>query len=398
MDNILKEINAVLGVVGSFVCLNDGSLVARALPEKYPDEQVGLAERIVSQTCNALETSGQRVTEADWLYDNGRLVLKNLRGGILVILCARSINRPLLNLTTNVAAKKLATELKPAKISAPAAKSTAPAPTVPSLAGRVVTPAPLLVELEQETRRLLEIAQSAHVTLCAIDPLGVWWSCPRTRALVAPPEKRSLDFAGLSGQNSALARCLEQAGYQGNQRFNAFHGDRRLHFTDAQRDLNVNIFIDAFEMYHRFDLTALLAQEETALAETALLLTRLQMVDVNDTTLGDICALLLEHDISIGSEKGKIDASQIMHLCADDWGWYKTSSTNLKRASAFTVAALPPVDRAVVGERIQRLLRGIEDAPKSLRWQTRARLGESVKWYETPLVPNAAVRPGMAIG
>jgi hypothetical protein len=117
-----------------------------------------------------------------------------------------------------------------------------------------------------------------------------------------------------------------------------------------------------------------------------LILARLQLVETNDDCLRDLGVLLLEHDLSVGVEKGKIDAGHITRLCADDWGWFKTISRNLDQVMTFVTAKFPPTERGIVVERAQRLKRSLDNAPKSLRWQTRAPLGESVKWYETPRI------------
>ena len=76
--------------------------------------------------------------------------------------------------------------------------------------------------------------------------------------------------------------------------------------------------------------------------------------------------------------------SHITRVCAEDWGWFKTVSTNLDRLTTFAVTHLSPSDMKRTAERIQRLRQSINTAPKNLRWQTRARLGETVKWYDTP--------------
>ncbi len=400
MEAILKDINTVLGVHGSFVCLTDGQVAAQAMPAEFDAAQLETAARVAAQTFRALEASGQRVIEADLLFASKRLLLKNLRGGVLAILCARNINLPLLNLTANVAVKKLNAELKPKPTPpppAPATPSPAPAPTVaPTTKEAALTP--LLAELEQEMLRLLARAAEVRVTLRNINPLAMWYCCPQSRALLVPSDKRQLDFAALAAQASALTRLFEQAGYQAHQRFNAFYGDRRLVFLDTQRDVMLDLYLDAFEMYHRFDLKPFLTQEGITLTETPLLLTRLQHVEIGDDGLSDICALLLEHDLSVGAEKDKIDVTQITRLCADDWGWYKTATTNLARVASFAAAKLSAAEQSIVAERIQRITRSIDDTPKSLRWQTRARLGETSHWYETPIVPSARIRPDMAIG
>ncbi len=391
MENHLKEINSVLGVVGSFVCLPDGSIAAKALPDKFDAASIETAARIATQTFNALETSGQRITDADLVYSQGRLILKNLRGGILVIVCARNINIPLLNLTANVTAKKLAAGLKPAKPAEPTPKPAAAAPArtaappAPAATVPTVAASPLFTELEQETNRLIESAKNSQVSLCAIDPVSIWQCCPQTRHLVAAPEKRHLDFVCRAADSASVTRMLERLGYQANQRFNAMYATRRLNYLHSMRDISVDIYLDAFEMYHRLDLTALLAAQATVLPETPLALIHLQLVEISDAALGDLCAVLLEHDLSIGPENEKIDASYVTRLCADDWGWYKTVTMNLDRLVAFAQAKLSSTESSTVGERARRLKQSIESASKSLRWQTRARLGEGVRWYETPM-------------
>jgi hypothetical protein len=94
----------------------------------------------------------------------------------------------------------------------------------------------------------------------------------------------------------------------------------------------------------------------------------------------------------VGPENDKIDASQITRLCAEDWGWYKTVTTNLSRVIEFAARVTRGDEQAIVVERAQRIKRGIEGAPKSLRWQTRARIGESVRWYETPISSSPVAR------
>ena len=144
MENYLKEINSVLGVVGSFICLSDGSIGAQALPDIFDAADVEAAAQIATQTLYALETSGQRIVETDLVYGQGRLLLKNLRGGILAIVCTRNINIPLLNLTANGIAKKLASELKPVRpVPAAAVSESAVIEPPPSaLPVKEVQPAP----------------------------------------------------------------------------------------------------------------------------------------------------------------------------------------------------------------------------------------------------------------
>jgi hypothetical protein len=432
MENYLKEINGVIGVIGSFVCLSDGSIAAKKLPEKFDDAGVEAAARTAIQTFNALEAAGQRVVEADLVYGQGRLMLKNLRGGILIIVCARNINTPLLNLTANLVAKKLSVELKPkaTPTSTPAASTdhpkitsvsrptapaiTAPPASAPALATPVVpttrtalqsTPVPateiapsaLYVELEKESQRLRAAATNSQITLCVMDPIALWACCTETRQWVSMPQKRHIDFCAASEQAGILMRLFDQLGYEINQRFHATHGNERLHFDDPQRFLSADIYLDAFAMYHRFSLKPILASGASLLPETQLAIIRLQIVEVTDAELRDLCALFLEHNLAHSSEPGAIDETQISKLCADDWGWYKTIKMNLERLVEFADNHLSPTARDTVTTRVRQIQSGIEIAPKSLRWLARARIGETVRWYETPITASATERADQPI-
>ena len=160
MQAILREINGVIGVTGSFYCSTDGRVVEHALPEQFDAARVALAARLIRQTFLALETSGQRVAEADLLFSHSRLILKNLRDGVLAILCAPTISTPLLNLNVNLAVKKIAAELKQSKASA--AGPDAVPPPVPAPAASMPQPQPAqpaarpLPQIEPEKRQSAE--------------------------------------------------------------------------------------------------------------------------------------------------------------------------------------------------------------------------------------------------
>jgi predicted regulator of Ras-like GTPase activity (Roadblock/LC7/MglB family) len=136
METLLKEINLVLGVTGSFVFSLDGNIVAKAVAADFDTTRLELAARVASRIFIALDTSDQRITSMDLLFDRNRLILRRLRGGTLAVLCARNISLPLLNLTLTSAAKKIAAELKP---SPPAVAPSAP---LAAALNRGIAPAP----------------------------------------------------------------------------------------------------------------------------------------------------------------------------------------------------------------------------------------------------------------
>jgi hypothetical protein len=108
MEDILKDINGVIGVTGCFICNGHGQVLASALPELFDETLLSTVGRTAAQTMAALAIARRRkIGDMDLVYNQGRLIAKNLGEGCLCILCVRKINVPLLNLTANVAAKKL---------------------------------------------------------------------------------------------------------------------------------------------------------------------------------------------------------------------------------------------------------------------------------------------------
>ena len=116
MENILKDVNAVVGVTGSFVCNEDGQVLSRLMPSVFDDQMLSNVSRTLAQTVAGLKLAQQsEVGDIDLLYDDGRLVVKDVGEGCLCILCVKRINVPLLNLTANVAVKKLQGKLREAE-------------------------------------------------------------------------------------------------------------------------------------------------------------------------------------------------------------------------------------------------------------------------------------------
>jgi predicted regulator of Ras-like GTPase activity (Roadblock/LC7/MglB family) len=164
MEDILKDINAMIGVTGSFVCNDEGQVSASALPDLFDETILSTVGQTMAQTMAGLTTARRRkIGDIDLVYDQGRLIAKNLGEGCLCILCVRNINMPLLNLTANVAAKKLAARLKGRE--RPSSRRKAKAPASPPVN------AAFLGQLEQELAR--EIGPMAALVIDeGIEALG----------------------------------------------------------------------------------------------------------------------------------------------------------------------------------------------------------------------------------
>lgn len=144
MDAVLQEVNAAVGVMGSFVVSGNAGVEARVIPDKFSAQALEAVGRTLLQTLGGIELARKRkVGDLDMVFAEGRLLVKSLSPGCLCILTAKRVNVPLVNLTANVAVKKLKEARKDvAPVAAeparplPAAMATAlPAPPAGALGG-----------------------------------------------------------------------------------------------------------------------------------------------------------------------------------------------------------------------------------------------------------------------
>jgi hypothetical protein len=210
---------------------------------------------------------------------------------------------------------------------------------------------------------------------------GVWLHSPSARF---PPLKRKygdLDFAVSRRQRKAVQALFPTLGYQPNERFNALQGDRRLFYWDTAYGRQVDIFLDTLKMCHVIDLRGRLEGADPCVSPADLLLSKLQIYELNQKDVVDLVALILDHSISDHDEDA-INGARVASLAAGDWGLYRTLQVNTERLRA--ALADIEVPRDVVTRRLDELWLLIEAQPKSLRWRMRAQVGDRVRWYELP--------------
>jgi predicted regulator of Ras-like GTPase activity (Roadblock/LC7/MglB family) len=382
MERILQDINAVVGVTGSFVCDSEGAIVARELPSVFDEAMLLPAARTVTQTIQGLETTRRRrVAELDLVYREGRLVIKNLRAGLLYVLCVRNINVPLLNLTANVAAKKLSDMLKerePATL-APAAKPVAEVVGVEEAA-----PTDATALLLDRARQAVTEAHERGVTLRLLGGIAVKARCPGAIAMTLPPDALDLDFAAYGEQRRQLTQIMEDLGYEPHGRFNALQGHRHLKFSEPEAGISIDVFVNVLHMCHKLDFADRLRLHDFTLPLADLLLSKLQIVQMDEKDLRDIYALLCEHELGTGADPENVDTEFIASICGDDWGWYKTVTMNIDKTIDLVDGFLSQREKDVYLPRAQQLREATESVPKSLRWQARAAIGEARRWYDLP--------------
>ena len=241
-----------------------------------------------------------------------------------------------------------------------------------------------ITEITEEAVRVLEAAQAEDIQLRLLGGLAIYLQSPSAKT--HEQLKRSykdLDFATLGKYSAKTKALFTKLGYTANKNFNALHGHQRLLFWDEQHGRQVDIFVDKMQMCHNIDFRPRLHIDARTLSLADLMLTKLQIVEVNEKDILDVLALFLDFEVT-DSDTG-IHASYISNLMAGDWGFNKTLDTNLKKMKAFASERGFP---SYVADRIEKLLSAMEQQPKSLKWKSRAMVGERVRWYEQPEEPR----------
>jgi hypothetical protein len=233
-----------------------------------------------------------------------------------------------------------------------------------------------------EARRLIVAAAEQGLLLRALGGVAIYLLAPDGKPRL-PRRVKDIDVAVPRGSGRSAARLLEQAGYVGDQMFNALHGSRRLLFIDPAHERHLDVFVGEFSMCHEIPLTARLDRSPLSVPPEELLLSKLQIVEATANDQSDLYSLLVQYDVFAGS--GPLDASFVAGLCAKDWGLWRTCVGSIERLQAnLESSPLDPDEASRVQARLEALRGYLEAGPKTMKWRLRSQVGDKVRWYQQP--------------
>jgi hypothetical protein len=181
-----------------------------------------------------------------------------------------------------------------------------------------------------------------------------------------------------------VTNILLTRGYTANEAVNAANRDRRMIFYDIDNQRKLDVFVGTFEMCHEIPLGDRLSADSLSIPMAELLLTKLQIVELNEKDRRDVLAIMHHHELA-EHDANAINSFRIAELLANDWGLWRTSTLNIEKArSGLSDYALTLDEHAALGRRFGELAEQIELHPKSARWKMRARVGDRVRWYQEP--------------
>jgi hypothetical protein len=249
-------------------------------------------------------------------------------------------------------------------------------------------------EMLDEGRRLVDAARGAGLTLRLLGGLAVREHC-RT-AKLCERDYSDLDMVAPTRQARRLVELFAGLGYAENHDVSTATGDAELQFVRpclhgggpgagaVHADDHVDVFLDAVRMDHVISLVHRLEIEPYTVSLSDLLLSKLQIFRLEEKDLRDIVTLLGDVEVGETDVPGSIDRRYIGGLCADDWGLFYDVVTNLQRvAEGFAAFDLSEAQTACVRDGVARLIAAIDEAPKSVRWRLRARVGTRKAWHDT---------------
>jgi len=271
-------------------------------------------------------------------------------------------------------------------------------PAEPVVPGSVHDPLP-------EALTLARGALEAGLGLKLLGGLAVRVICPDF-----PPRLRrdqDIDFACLSKGRKDVTAYLERSGCTGDRRFNNLNGDRQMYFT-APSGRPIDVMVDRLSMCHTLDFRPSFGRLPLTVDVIDVLLSKLQIVELNEKDVRDILQLLGAVPVGDGQSSRRhaagqarggptdggpagsgpvIDTERFAKLLGADWGWWRTVTINLAKLPGLVAERpeiappSPPFDPV---EQSQRLLQIAKSAPKSVKWKLRANIGDRVRWYELP--------------
>jgi hypothetical protein len=247
------------------------------------------------------------------------------------------------------------------------------------------SPEPADADPLDEALDLVARAERAGIPLRLIGGLAVRALCPDF-----PPRFRNrqdLDLASTSAARPPLTELLVGLGYEPDRRFNALYGHKQLYFA-SPRGRAVDVLLDRLEMCHVLEFRDRIERMPVTIDVTDLLLSKLQIVEVNEKDVVDAVYLLAAYPVVLGDEPGTIGLDRISAIVAEDWGWWRTLTGTVEHirdlAEARRGDLFPTGGSNDVLDSLHLIKEAADTVPKTLRWKLRARIGDRKRWYQVP--------------
>lgn len=259
-------------------------------------------------------------------------------------------------------------------------------------------------EFLRESVALVEGARQRNVSLRILGSLAIYshsLHVPEAitvfhrlgRVEEGKPLFTDLDLAGYARQGRFISGLFKDRHFKPDDVVNGFFGDRRLIYYEGTGKFHVDVFLDKLEFSHDVLFGSKpgdgrLELDFPTITLADIVLEKLQIHDIGRKDLVDLIILFLGHDLR-GSDAPSPELVDDQYLCqvlGDDWGFWHESLQNIEKTrqllDTFARAdRLDPDQHARIRARLATLTQRLNNAPKTRKWEKRARAGTSKAWY-----------------
>ena len=242
-------------------------------------------------------------------------------------------------------------------------------------------------EFRTEIMRIIDAAAERGIILRILGGAAIRMhsqSSDHMYELLKRVPKHDMDFVSYSKFRPLTRQFMKDMGYTPyvTLAMTSGAGRHRQIFNDAEGNKAIDVFLDILPMCHVIDFRGRLEVDNPTVPPAELFLLKAQICDMNEKDWQDMCILLREHPVG-NTDKDTINLPHVSKILSDDWGFYHTVSTNLKKLHEYVgkCPGLSKEDRANVAGKIDMISQAIEKEPKNLKWKMRAKVGTSRKWY-----------------
>jgi len=199
-----------------------------------------------------------------------------------------------------------------------------------------------------------------------------------------------LDFIGYSKQRGQIEELFLELGYVKRPPSLVTAYSLREIYMHPSQNIVIDVFFDKLQMSHDIDFKNRLEVDSPTIPLAELLLQKIQIVQLTEKDVKDIVVLMREHEVT-NHDKEAINLPYISKILANDWGFYYTATTNLRKVGGLLSSfdQLSETDKLDIKAKIEKALQSIESEPKSFSWKMRARVGPSKKWYREVEITSA---------
>ena len=235
---------------------------------------------------------------------------------------------------------------------------------------------------------IVEKAQAFGVTLRVLGATAFRLHCPEYIDIHMAMEREitDIDFAAYSKEGKKIEEFFTRHHFNTDRKQAAltpglFEG--RHIYENPVDGLHVDIFEDKLNMCHVVNFHNRLHVDLPTIPLAEMTLEKVQIIRMNEKDIKDMLMLFAAHPVGEHDDQ-TINGKYIADLLSKDWGFYHTTQMNLGKireglARYGSFFSAPDVEN--ITARIDRLSQMIEQAPKSLKWKTRAAVGTRMQWY-----------------